>query len=818
MPLTSCAAFLALALAAAPVQEPAAAPIPSPEEHLGRPPASDFTLTTWDELSSYYRRLADASPCVQLETIGTSHDGREFLLAVIGSPENLARLGELEARAKRIADPRGLSPEERAALLDEAVPFLFVSVGMHSTECAAWDFGMEFAYRLATSDVEPYASARENLVIYMPPCLNPDGVDRVATWYREHVGTPYEGADLLELYQEYAGHDNNRDWFGLSLQETRVVTNLLYSRVFPQVYWDIHQQGGTRERFFVPGYRDPLNPNLAPQVVLGADLLGTRALYDMTKEGLTGISTGVTYDMWWNGGNRNVTARHNIVGILTEAASCNLGSPSWLPLRSLRAPGDLTAYLPSNRFPVPWPGGWWRLRDIVDYEHAFSRSLLASLVREPRLWLENTLVSAERAVPRGSTTSPRAYLIPPDDAAGGQRTRLLDNLVLLGVEVQRALTPIEADGRTWPAGSVVLRLDQPYGPFVRDLFEAQEYPAGSEPYDVAGWTLPALFGVGTVEIHGDFRGEMEVAGSIAGAQGEFRSAAEARGLHDLRDSTSWVRAFAELARGTRVAIAHLSDLDAPAFALGVAVDEVRGTDPKVVVDEIARLPRIGVYAPWSGSMNEGWLRSMLDRLAVPYTRVRPEALRQGRIGDFLDVLVLPSLSAGELREGRAAGTVPDLYTRGLGDEGVAALEAFVRDGGRLVALEESAVALVDFLDLPLEERTGLDEAKDFSCPGSVLRTRAVVEGWDAPAVMFAGSRAFAPKSGEGDARATVLVEYAERELLLSGWIRRPETIAGHGWLVDVELGDGRVFLFATQPQYRGWTEHAFLVLLRTFVE
>jgi hypothetical protein len=818
MPLTSCAAFLALALVAAPVQAPAPAAVPSPEEHLGRPPASDFTLTTWDELSSYYRRLADASPCVQLETIGTSHDGREFLLAVIGSPENLARLGELEARAKRIADPRGLTPEERAALLDEAVPFLFVSVGMHSTECAAWDFGMEFAYRLATSDEEPYASAREKLVIYMPPCLNPDGVDRVAHWYREHVGTPYEGTDLLELYQEYAGHDNNRDWFGLSLQETRVVTNLLYSRVFPQVYWDIHQQGSTRERFFVPGYRDPLNPNLAPQIVLGADLLGTRALYDMTKEGLTGISTGVTYDMWWNGGNRNVTARHNIVGILTEAASCNLGSPTWLPLRSLRAPGDLTAYLPSNRFPVPWPGGWWRLRDIVEYEHAFGRSLLHSLVREPRLWLENTLVSAERAVLRGSTTSPRAYLIPPDDAASGQRTRLLDNLVLLGVEVHRALTPIEADGRTWPAGSVVLRLDQPYGPFVRDLFEGQEYPEGSEPYDVAGWTLPALFGVGSVEIHGEFSGETELAGSIAGAQGEFRSAAEAHGLHDLRDSTSWVRAFAELARGSRVAIARLPGLDAPAFAFGVSVDEVRGTHPDVVVEEIERLPRIGVYAPWNASMNEGWLRSMLDRLAVPYTRVRPEALRQGRIGEFLDVLVLPSLSAGELREGRAAGTVPDLYTRGLSDEGVAALEAFVRGGGRVVALEESAVALVDFLDLPLEERTGLDEAKDFSCPGSVLRTQAAVEGWDAPAVMFAGSRAFAPKAGEGDARATVLVEYAERELLLSGWIRRPETIAGHGWLVDVELGEGRVFLFATQPQYRGWTEHAFLVLLRTFVE
>jgi hypothetical protein len=810
----------ALVLPLAFVQQSPAGAIPSPEAHLGRPPASDFTLTTWGELSSYYRSLADASPCVNLETVGTTHDGREFLLAVIGSPENLARLPELEARAARLADPRGLTAEERATLLDEAVPFLFVSVGMHSTECAAWDFGMEFAYRLATSNDEPYKSAREKLVIYMPPCLNPDGVDRVANWYREHVHTPYEGTELLELYQEYAGHDNNRDWFGLSLQETRVVTNLLYSRVFPQVYWDIHQQGSNRERFFVPGYRDPLNPNLQPQIVLGADLLGTRALYDMTKDGFTGISTGVTYDMWWNGGNRNVTARHNIVGILTEAASCNLGSPSWQPLRTLRGPGDLTAYLPSNQFPVPWPGGWWRLRDIVEYEHAFGRSLLASLVREPRLWLENTLVSAENAIERGRTTSPRAYLIPPDDMAGGQRTRLIDNLDLLGVEIHRADSEVVADGRTWPKGSVVLRLDQPYGPFVRDLFEAQHYPEGSEPYDVAGWTLPALMGVETVEIHGDFTAELETPSSIAGAQRLFANDVATLGLFDLSDSASWTRVFVELARGTRCAIVEHPRLDGPAFAIGTAVDEIRNTltEPEPTVTELGALPRIGVYAPWSGSMNEGWLRSMLDRLAIPYTRVRPESVRAGRLDELLDVLVLPSLSATELRNGRAAGTVPDLYTRGLGDEGVAALDAFVKGGGRVVALESSADALIEMLGLPLTELTSQKEAETFSCPGSVLRTRARVAGWDAPAVMFAGSRAYAVRTTDDGARAEILVEYAPRELLLSGWIRRPETIAGQGWLVRTELGAGRVDVFATQPQYRGWTDHALLVLLRTLIQ
>ncbi|HKX46615.1 MAG TPA: M14 family zinc carboxypeptidase, partial [Planctomycetota bacterium] len=353
--------------------------VTSPEEHLGRPVGADFTLADWDEVAGYYRLVAEQSPHVELEVVGETTEGREFLLATIGSVENLARLAELKAVARRIADPRGLSDAEAALLLDESVPFLFVSLGMHSTECAAPQFGMELLHLLATSDREPYRSARERVVVFMPACLNPDGLDRVTRWYREHVGTPYEATGLTELYQRYAGHDNNRDWFGMALEETRVVTRLLYGELFPHVYWDVHQQGSTEERFFVPPYRDPLNGNLDAGVITAIDLLGTRALHDMQREGLTGISTGVSYDMWWNGGNRNVPVRKNIAGLLTEAASANLGSPAWLPIGRLSAPGGVEGgYRPSNRFPSPWPGGWWRVRDVVEYEHAFARSLLGS--------------------------------------------------------------------------------------------------------------------------------------------------------------------------------------------------------------------------------------------------------------------------------------------------------------------------------------------------------------------------------------------------------------------------------------------------------
>ena len=331
----------------------AAQEVTPPEAHIGRALGRDFELADWNEVSGYFLRLGRESSRVRVDKVGETTEGRDFLLATISSEANLANLERLREDAARIADPRGLDAEEKEALIARAKPILFISIGMHSTETAAPQFGMEFAHELATSEAEPFRSAREEMVCLIAPCLNPDGLDHVVSWYRETVGTPYEASGLLKLYQHYAGHDNNRDWFMLSQNETRIVTRLLYSEWHPQVYWDVHQLGRSRERFFVPPFRDPLNPNLDPGIISGIGQLGTRAMFDMTREGFTGVSSGVTYDMWWNGGNRNVPVRHNIIGLLTEAASVNLASPVFLPRSQLSAPRGVDQYAPSNRFPNP---------------------------------------------------------------------------------------------------------------------------------------------------------------------------------------------------------------------------------------------------------------------------------------------------------------------------------------------------------------------------------------------------------------------------------------------------------------------------------
>jgi hypothetical protein len=800
-------------------------PVTTPAEHLGRPVGVDFELADWNEVGSYYRRLGEESPNAVTTVAGTTTEGRDFLVTTISSPENLARLDEITARTAVIADPRGRSEAEKRDAVENGRTVLFVSCGMHATEAAGAQLGIEFAHALATSDEEPWRTARAELVVIVFS-TNPDGLDQVVEWYRETVGTPHEATGLLELYQRYAGHDNNRDWFMLTQAETRIVTRMLYREWHPQVYWDVHQQGSSRERFFVPPFRDPLNPNLDPAIITGIDALGSRTLMDLTREGFTGVSTGVSYDMWWNGGNRNVPVRHNIIGLLTEAASVRLASPIFLRRSDLAPPRGLDGYAPSNQFPAPWPGGWWRLRDIIDYQMAFGRSVLASLAREPEFWRRNALEAAERTIRAGREDAPRAWIVPSDNRDPDAVRRLVDVLIQSGVEIHVADDAVEADGRTYPPGSIVIDRAQPYGAHVKDLLEVQRYPGGKPPYDVAGWTLPFLLGVRRVEVmtppEGPLRMVTTADDAVARFGGDPRRQAGAGDVLSIWSSGTWPTLVERLGRGETWTMATTGD-DGGLVRPGDSGDDDDATR--------VRLPRIGLYAPWSGSMSEGWMRYVLDTYGVPYTRVRNEMLRAGALHDFLDVLLIPAIRSGQLDEGRPPGSVAAEYTRGLAPEGAVAVEEFVRGGGTLVTVGASSTWAIDLLELPLVDVSRGPDAEGFSCPGSVVRTiptathpLAVGLPRSLP-VFFSRSsawRTMTPEERQESGREertdiVTLLRYAPSRVLLSGWINEPEVMEGRAAWLRVPYGDGRVHLFAFPPHYRGWAQGSFGLLFRAMM-
>jgi hypothetical protein len=840
---------------------PARADVTSPEQHLGRPVGADFTLADWAEVGGYYRKLADQSPRVRVSSEGKTTEGRDFLLAVISSEENLRNLDQIKAHARTLADPRGKSAEQKEQALRDGKVIVAITPAMHATEVAATQMGMELAYKLATSEEEPWRSARQHVVVVMPPTLNPDGLDHVAEWYRKTVRTPHEGAALPKLYQYYTGHDNNRDWFMLTQAETRIMSRLAFKEWLPQVYWDVHQQGAVGERIVLPPYRDPLNPNLDPGIVAAINLVGTRAVLDMTGERLTGVATGGNYDMWWHGGNRGVPVRHNMVGILTEAASANLASPVFHERADLRLPQS-RPYQPSNTFITPWPGGWWRVRDIIDYELAFARSLLGQINREPRLWRANTLAAAERAVAAGRSDGVRGWVIPASNRDPSAVRRLVDALLGSGVEVHTSGAAVSADGRAYPAGSIVIRRDQPFAAHVKDLFDVQRYPPGEAPYDVAGWSLPLLMGVQRVEVMqsvDDWKltrvesGEAAVAGFdyVAAARRDAAAFDAGGRAFFAADSGNWTEAARLLKEGRTGTFTGGRWLFPPPPATSPTTSSVPTTSSaptpstapstgqttaRIPADshfwnpsngiKLSRLPRIGVYAPWTGSMDEGWLRWVFDTWQIPYVSVRNEALRAGRLTDFLDVLVIADASPASLERGRPAGSVPDALAGGLAPEGSVAVEEFVRAGGTLVTFKSASKWAIDLLQVPLADVTVGDEAKGFACPGSVLRgvpvPNALTAGLPESVPLFfssaAGWREKRPAATQpAGPRATnvqPLLRYAPTQLLLSGYIAKPEVLEGQAAWVRAEYGRGRVHLFGFQPHYRGWSQATFPLIFR----
>ncbi|HJZ78824.1 MAG TPA: M14 family metallopeptidase, partial [Pyrinomonadaceae bacterium] len=362
-------------------QRPAAGSLPSPRSVFGFDPGDDRTIIDWKQISDYLARLDKASDRVQLQTIGTTTLGRQMIAAFISAPENIRSLEKYKAIQAQLADPRKVASDtQRDQLVRDGKTVVVISCSIHSTEIVASQMSTQLAYDLASADDPDTLSILHNTILILIPSPNPDGVDIVANWYRQTLGTNTEGREPPELYHHYAGHDDNRDWFMLNLKETKAVTHLLWKEWFPQIVYDVHQQGSNGSRFFVPPFYDPPNPNIAPLLLREVGLIGHKMAADVTAAGFKGILTNALYDTWWHGGFRTAPYFHNSIGILTEASSARLMTPSNVTREQLSRSstrGMRSAMEATTNFPNPWPGGTWRPRDIMQMEMIACHALLS---------------------------------------------------------------------------------------------------------------------------------------------------------------------------------------------------------------------------------------------------------------------------------------------------------------------------------------------------------------------------------------------------------------------------------------------------------
>jgi hypothetical protein len=784
---SACAALLLLicstgsaARAQSKVRNPSSPQIPSPKAVLGFTPGDERTIADWGQITDYFARLDKASDRVVVRKIGETTLKRPIIVAIISARENLWALDKFKAIQRQLSDPRLVkSEQERERLIESGKVIVTISCSIHSTEIVASQMSMALAYELATAKDAPTREILQNTILLLIPSANPDGVDIVANWYRKTLGTPFEGKEPPELYHHYAGHDDNRDWFMLNLKETKAITNLLWQQWFPEIVYDVHQQGSNGSRFFVPPFFDPPNPHISPLLLRQVGLLGHKIAADLEADNYRGVLTNAVYDTWWHGGFRTAPYFHNSVGILTEAASARLMSSSNVTKEQLTRSttrGLRSAVEPATNFPNPWPGGAWRPRDIMNLELGAARSVLSLAAKYRASYLRNFFELGSKAINEPvATDQPIAYLLPAGQAHDEALAKMVGALVEQGVEVYRLERELHATygpqalQRTNSSSEKLVFLNQPQRSNVLALFEPQIYPnrlnttgEAERPYDVTGWTLPLQMGI------------------EAPAVMAIQEAASERRLSLIKNEND-VR----------------KDL-----ALNLAKE---GSSP--IVNPVRSGVRIGIYKGWMANMDEGWTRFVFDTFNVPYKSMNDAEVRTGNLSNGYDVIVLPSQRARDITDGNAKDSYPAEYTGGISTSGASNLKRFVEAGGTLICFDASCEVAIKQLDLPLKNALENVRSTEFYCPGSVIglsvdTAQPIARGYRSSVdAYFINSSAF-ESTGSG---VRVIARYEKENLLRSGWLLGEEKLKGRIAIAEVSVKKGRVVVFGFRPQHRGQT-------------
>ena len=496
--VSALAAALSAVVFLAPAPVGAQAALPTPEQFAGHPIGADNKLVRWDRIVEYMKLAAQTTDRVRLRELGKSTNGQPFIALEISAADTLKNIDRYKELERKLYFQGGAPTDaERDEIFRSGKAVVLVTCSIHATEIGASQMTLELVHRLATDDSPATKKVLDNVIFVLVPSLNPDGQIMVTDWFNKNAGTEFANSPIPFLYHPYVGHDNNRDMYMFTQQESRLTARLLWNDWYPSVWLDEHQMGSNGARIFVMPATDPINPNVHPLIYRWNGILGQSQAAALEAAGKEGIIYNSTYTNFWQGAMAWSGWWHNQVGLLTEVASVRVAAPIEQQRAQRGAPpqandaaggrgrgGNAGGVLPPptdvnprTEYPRPWVGGRWTLRDIVDYELIATIGLLETAADRRETLLRQIYEVNRETVEAGRRGDPAAILIPVEGQHDPRQAgHLVEKLQMAGVDVHRATSAFEADGIRYGAGTFVVPMAQVFARYARDILEGQTYP------------------------------------------------------------------------------------------------------------------------------------------------------------------------------------------------------------------------------------------------------------------------------------------------------------------------------------------------------
>lgn len=722
--------------------------VTSPMEHFGFNIGDDYHLADFKATDRYFKLLENESDRIKYIDIGQTEEGRTQPMLVISHPDNLRDLQKYKEISTKLARAH-ISEDEAKALASEGKAVVWIDGGLHSTETVGMHQLIETAYQLASrQDKETLDILRDVIILLVH--ANPDGQELVTDWYMQNP-IPEERvlSNIPQLYQKYAGHDNNRDFFMLNLKETQNMARQLFVEWIPQIMYNHHQTAPAGAVVAGAPYRDPFNYVFDPLLMSSIDALGAAMSTRLNSENKPGYTQrgGSVFSTWYNGGLRTTTYFHNMIGLLTEI----IGNPTpWeIPLVTQRL-------LPTSDTQNPVIPQTWHFQQSIDYSLSLNYAVLnyASKYREQLLWniyrmgknsiekgrkdtwslspskiaiIDSAYAKASRAdssikkqryMPREfldalfnnkEARDPRAYIIPSDQKDFGTAIKFLNALIGTGIEVEHAAESFSHGGHTYPAGSYIVRTAQAFRPHILDMFEAQDhpndfrYPGGPPipPYDAAGWTLAYL-------MHVDFdRTYSDLPDSFSKLNpGELIDHTATTAIHGkyIRLPAAANDTYAFVNEALRKQIKVWREKDTGDFwiensnpvqkiASGYRINYLSESSKPKSTSPI-RKKRIALWDRYGGSMPSGWIRWISDQYHLDIEVIFPSEIDKGNLKDKYDIIILPATalpaSLKVTTQPKMPKHIPGQYAEQWGrltaTTSIDRLKQFMQEGGQIVSI------------------------------------------------------------------------------------------------------------------------------------